>query len=295
MTHLIPYYAERQGGHVTRAQLYEGGLSTRTVSRWVGRGRLIPVYHGVYALGHRSPNPVDRAHAALLAGGERAALTGAASLVLWEIWRHWPERFEIVVPGDRRPSGLIVHRSITLRERDVTVVEGLRVTSAARTLLDAAPRLTDNQLTRAVNDLRLRRLVSLEALTDVIRRNPTHGGVTALRPLLEIAQREPTRSELEDAFLRLIRRHRLPVPEMNVHVCGHRVDAYFARHRLIVELDGWQTHRMQTAFVDDRRRDAEILAQTGIPTVRLVYDDTVHHGDATAERLRTILSAGGPR
>ena len=71
-----------------------------------------------------------------------------------------------------------------------------------------------------------------------------------LRPLLEIAQPEPTRSELEDAFLKLIRRNRLPVPQMNVHVWGHRVDAYFPQHRLIVELDGWETHRIRAAFVD---------------------------------------------
>jgi very-short-patch-repair endonuclease len=112
-----------------------------------------------------------------------------------------------------------------------------------------------------------------------------------LRPLLEVAQPEPTRSELEDAFLKLLRRHRLPVPKMNVHVCGHRVDAYFAQQRLIVELDGWDTHRVRKAFVDDRRKDAEILAATGIPTIRFVYDDTLYRGDTTAARLAAILNA----
>jgi very-short-patch-repair endonuclease len=249
------------------------------------------VYRGVYAVGYRSSNPVERAHGALLAGGECAALTGAAALVLWGIWRNWPEDLEIIVSRDRRPSGVIVHRSITLRERDFTVIQGLRVTSAARTLLDAAPRLTEKQLTRAVNDLRLRKLLKLEALVDVVQRNTTHGGVTMLRPLLEIAQPEPTRSELEDAFLKLIRRNRLPVPQMNVHVWGHRVDAYFPQHRLIVELDGWETHRIRAAFVDDRRKDAEILAATGIPTVRFVYDDTVYRVDKTVAHLKAILRA----
>jgi ribosomal protein S18 acetylase RimI-like enzyme len=149
--------------------------------------------------------------------------------------------------------------------------------------------LTEKQLTRAVNDLRLRKLLKLDALIDVIQRNPTHRGVTLLRPLLEIAQPEPTRSELEDAFLKLIRRNRLPIPQMNVHVCGHRVDAYFPQHRLIVELDGWETHGLRSAFVDDRRKDAEILAATGIPTVRFVYDDTVNRVDKTVARLNVIL------
>jgi very-short-patch-repair endonuclease len=284
-------FAEEQGGHVTRRQLYASGLSKATVTRWVASRRLMPVYRGVYAVGHRSRNPIERAHAALLAGGDKAALSGAAALVLWGIWKRWPEQPEIVIPGNRRPSGLIVHQSRTLARRDITVVQGLRVTSPARTLLDAAPRLTDKQRTRAVNDLRLRKLLKLEALRDVVERNPTHRGITLLRPLLELAQREPTRSELEDAFLKLIRRDRLPMPRMNVHVCGHRVDAYFPHHQLIVELDGWETHRMRTAFVDDRRKDAEILAATGIATIRFVYDDTIYRADKTAAQLRAILEA----
>ena len=41
--------------------------------------------------------------------------------------------------------------------------------------------------------------------------------------------------------------------------------------RLIVELDGWDTHGTKRAFADDRVRDSEILAQTGIPAVRITY------------------------
>jgi len=264
------------------------------VTRWIAAGRLIPVYRGVYAVGHRSRNPVERAHAALLAGGDGAALAGAAALVLWRVWRQWPETLEIVIACDRRPSGLIVHQSDTLEKRDISLVEGLRVTSAARTLLDTAPRLTDRQLTHAVNDLRLRRLLTLDALRDVVERNPRRHSVTLLRPLLEIAQPEPTRSELEDAFLKLIRRKGLPVPQLNVLVCGHRVDAYFPEQRLIVELDGWETHRARNAFVDDRRRDAEILAMTGISTIRFVYEDTIRRGDATAAQLAAILKERHP-
>jgi very-short-patch-repair endonuclease len=80
------------------------------------------------------------------------------------------------------------------------------------------------------------------------------------------------------------------VPQVNVHICGHRVDAYFPLPGLIIELDGWASHRFHSAFVDDRRKDVEILAATGIPTVRLVYEDTLYHGDITAARLAAILT-----
>lgn len=279
-------FASTQGGHVTREQLRDVGVSQASITRWLAAGRLIPVYRGVYAVGHVQRNPINAAHAALLAGGERSALAGSCALVLWGVWRQWPRQLEIVVAGDRRPAGLIVHRSGTLRKRDICVVQGLRVTSPARTLLDTAKRLKPAQLTRAVNDLRLRRMLTVEQLEDVIARNPTHSGVTALAPHLEHAQPEPTRSELEDRFLPLVRRHGLPTPQINVHVCGYRVDAYFEEQRLIVELDGWDSHRTKHRFVEDRRQDFAILIQTGIPTVRLPYEDVV---DATIQRLGELL------
>ena len=74
-----------------------------------------------------------------------------------------------------------------------------------------------------------------------------------------------------------------------MHVHGYRVDAYFPDHHLIVELDGWATHRTRQAFERDRRQDADILAATGIPTVRLSYEDSTSpaHVGTTVERLAT--------
>jgi very-short-patch-repair endonuclease len=279
-------FAAKQGGHITRTQLLETGLDPRTVERWLAKGQLIRVYRGVYAVGHLQSNPINAAHAALLAGGPRSALAGPCALVLWGIWRRWPKQLEIVVAGDRRPTGLVVHHSATLLKRDIRIVQGLRVTSPDRTMLDNARRLKPEQLTRAVNDLRLRDLLTIDQLADVIARNPTHPAVSLLQSELEFAQPEPTRSVLEDRFLPLLRRHNLPVPQINVRVAGYRVDAYFPDHALVVELDGWKTHRSKVRFLGDRRQDFAILAATGIPTVRLPYEDV---NDATIVKLERLL------
>jgi len=287
-------FAARQGGHITRAQLYESGVAKRTVTDWIASGRLIRVYRGVYAVGHLQSDPINRGHAALLAGGDRCALAGACGLVLWGIWKRWPPRFEIVIAEDRRPSGLTVHHSKMLLAGDINEVQGLRVTSAARTLLDMAPRLSESQLTRAVNDLQFRDLLTNEQLQDVVERNSHHAGAPLLRPLIEIAQPEPTRSELEDAFLKLVYGHDLPVPQINVHICGYRVDAHYPAHRLIIELDGWKAHRKK--FVSDRRQDLDILVRTGMPTVRIPYDDTklAHNIPRTVARLQALFDARSP-
>jgi hypothetical protein len=285
-------FAQKQGGYVTWAQLLEAGMTTRTISRWIASGKLIRVYRGVYAVGHLQSNPINAAHAALLAGGERSALAGPCALVLWGVWQYWPRRLEIVLAGDRRPSGLIVHQSTTLLKRDITTVQGLRVTSAARTMLDNARRLSAKQLAHAINDLRLRDLLTIERLADVIARNPTHPAVTVLQPHLEFSQEQPTRSPLEDMFLPLLRKHGLPTPLINFDVAGERVDAYFPDHALVVELDGWGSHRFKTAFLSDRRQDFHILLSTEIPTVRLPFDDV---NDATIVKLGRLLEQRGPR
>jgi very-short-patch-repair endonuclease len=247
---------------------------------------LIRVYRGVYAVGHAQINPISAAHAALLAGGDRCALAGGPALVLWEVWRHWPKRLEIVTAAGGRPTGLIVHHSTTLLKRDIRLVQGLRVTSPARTLLDMAPRLKPKQLTRAINDLRLRDLLTIDQLVDVIGRNPTHRAATLLQPHLEFAQPEPTRSVLEDRFLPLLRKHGLPTPQINVDVCGYRVDAHFPDHSLVVELDGWKRHGTRDRFVEDRRQDFKILLNAGIPTVRFPYEDV---NDAVITELGQLL------
>jgi Transcriptional regulator, AbiEi antitoxin len=274
-------FAAKQGGHVTREQLLAADVSPRTIKRWVAGGRLIRVYRGVYAVGHLQSNPINAAHAALLAGGERCALAGPCALVLWGVWQYWPKRLEIVLAGDRRPSGLIVHHSTTLHKRDITTAQGLRVTSPARTMLDTARRLNAKQLARAINELGLRDLLTIDQLEDVVARNPTHESVTLLRPHLEFAQEEPTRSGLEDMLLSLLRKYGLPTPQINVDVAGFCVDAYCPDHALVVELDGWKQHRSKERFLGDRRQDFAIFAATGIPTVRLPSDDV---GDASLSR-----------
>jgi hypothetical protein len=168
-------FARVQGGHVTRAQLLAAGMPSRTFEDWVSRGHLIRVYRGVYAVGHLQNNPVDRAHAALLAGGPRSGLAGAAAMVLWRQWKRWPDPLEIVIAENRRPSGLIVHHSKTLLHRDITLVDGLRVTSPARMVLDMASRLNGKQLTRpsticgCATSSRLRRLKMWSRVTRVTR------------------------------------------------------------------------------------------------------------------------------
>ena len=94
----IDRIARRQGGFVKRVQLIALGLSAKQIDYRIRIGRLIPVYRGVYAVGHLPRLPVDRAHGALLASGQKSALSSSVGLEPVELL----SRLEVPVRGRRR-------------------------------------------------------------------------------------------------------------------------------------------------------------------------------------------------
>lgn len=103
---------------------------------------------------------------------------------------------------------------------------------------------------------------------------------------------DQTRSELEHLFLRLCKRHGLPMPEVNVRIDSLLVDFLWRERRLIVETDGYRYHRGREAFEDDRERDLRLRA-LGYEVVRLSYRQVVDESPRVADLLATILSRAG--
>jgi very-short-patch-repair endonuclease len=283
----IAQIASRQHGNITRKQILAIGLNDVAITYRVRIGRLYRVYRGVYAVGRPPTTPLEKAVAAVLACGDRAALSHGSAMTLWGFWKRWDEPFDVTVAGDRRPTGIRTHRPVGLLQRDVRRCQGIRVTSPARTLLDTAPELAPRSLTRAVNDGRRSGLITLEALADVVSRFPLHPGAPLLRPHAG-GRHGPTRSHLEDVFLKFCKRFKLPTPKVNTIVAGYEVDAYFEAERLIVELDSWGFHSDRHNFEDDRERDATMLA-LGIVTIRITWRRLEDEPAREAERLHAIL------
>lgn len=263
------------------------GLGAEAIRYRLRIGRLIPVYAGVYAVGHLPTLPQDKAVGAMLACGEGAVLSHSTAATAWEIFRRWEMPFEVIVPTARRRNGVKVHRA-KLEPRDIRTQIGLRVTSAARTMLDVAPRFKDTGLRRAVADQRRAGHLSLDQLAEVVERFPRAPGAHRLRPLLDAPKGGPTRSELEDRFVALCHRFGLPEPETNMRVAGREVDAWFPNERLIVELDGREFH--EDRFEEDRDNDATALT-LGIPTVRVTDRRMRAAPEREAERLLRILES----
>jgi hypothetical protein len=283
--------ASNFGGHVSRRQLVALGLSRGAIEHRVLRGLLIPVYRGVYAVGHLPTNLHDRAKGALLAAGSRSVLSHDSAGSYYGVWKRWRFPLHVTVATDRRINGIVIHRNRRLRRSDIWTPEpGLYVTSPAITMLDVAPRLSERRLRRVVNEIRLEHRIELQQLEDTVGRFPRHPGGPRLLAILQTSQRQPARSGWEDEWPAFAASYGLPAYVMNEFVCGTRADVLFTEERLIVELDGWETHQTREAFVADRERDAMILAQAGIPTVRITYERFHQCPARQAERLHAILA-----
>jgi very-short-patch-repair endonuclease len=272
--------ATAQDGVISRRQLIELGFTDHTIRWWVRTGRLHRIHRGVYALGHPVLSLRGRWIAALLACGPNSVLSHRSAGVLHRLIEHDQLTIDVTTPRGRgRLDGIKVHRG----RRQIARVEGLPVTTPDRTLLDLAAVLTDRQLERAV-DAAIRKghrpatqerrgIKGAASLTALTRRNEQGHTVT--------------RSELEERFLRLIRKARLPDPELNVYVEGFQVDAVWKEARVIVELDGDRFHTQPGVRRRDRRRDAALMI-AGWQVLRYGWDDVTNAPAELTALLATI-------
>lgn len=287
---VIAALAAPQHDHVSRRQLLSIGLSPRAIDHRIANGWLHPVFPGVYSVGTPARTPIRRAAAAVLACGDCAWLSGASAMCLWGFWRRWPDRFEVVITrGNHRRRGITVHRCRTLRDDDLTVQLGIRVTSPARTVLDMAPRFDDeDKLARMVDNALHTAFLTRGTLAETVLASPLHPGAARCRKFVT-REDGPSRSDWERAFPAFCATHGLPRPLMS-HPIGrhHTADALFVEARLIVELDSWEFHSGRYAFERDRDRDANALL-AGLATVRITWTRMLHSPVREAARLQAII------
>jgi hypothetical protein len=284
----IAAVAARQHRIVTHDQLLGLGLHPSGIKRRVAAGRLHREHRGVYAVGTPASTSLERASAAVLACGPGALLSELHALALWGFIKHWPSGpIEVTVPGDRRPKGIKVHRSATLTRKDRAKHRGIWVTTPARALLDAAPRLTFKARSRAVNEALRSGHFSKAKLAEAAA--SSHPNARLLQPFVT-HNGNPTRSGVEDDFVLFCKRFGHPEPLTDFLVAGREADAYFPEEKLIVELDSWEYHSDRYSFENDRVRDANALVE-GIGTLRITPERLNTHAEKESERLGRILKA----
>ena len=251
---------EVQHGVISYRQLRDLAWSEGAIRHAVARGDLHPLHRGVYAVGRREVSPEGVWMAAVLACGHGAAISHESAAALWGfVVPPDDEPVHVSVAGGRHPDhgdAIRVHRRAPMppvaRCKSVPVIEPIYA------LLDLAATWEPRRLERAINEADKIDVLRFEQAVQALDGLAGRPGVRNLRAAL--TDHTVTESDLESAFLKLVRRAGLAKPQAQAVVCGYRVDFFWPDLGLVVETDGLTYHRTPTQQARDRRRDQDLTA-----------------------------------
>lgn len=163
--------ASAQHGYFTSGQGRACGFARDLLSRHAHSGRFVRVRRGLYRLRDYPSFPREEVVAAWLAvGKDSAVVSHASALELLDLSDVIPNAIHLTVPRTRRnlPSlpGVRIHTTTRqFGSGDITVRHGIRLTAAARTILDAAEKgVAPDQIELAVAQAIERGMVSADYL-----------------------------------------------------------------------------------------------------------------------------------
>lgn len=277
--------ASLQHGIIDERELRRVGM-TRSGLRWrVEHGRLHPIAGcpGVWSVGRTALAPVAETLAAVRACGPGAVAAGEHAEWLWDLRPPWLDDpagpVAVIVPrscGRAPEAARILRRDLVTAERSRR--HGVPVATVTRLVFDACGARDLWAVERLLDRALIERRTSIRALEAQLARSTGRRGAAALRRLLEADRRYSglTRSELEEAFLALLRRAGVGLPKVNRWEGRDLVDALFADVRVAVELDGTRWHRTKRRQEDDRAKEMRLRARGFLVlryTARQIFDE----------------------
>jgi very-short-patch-repair endonuclease len=186
--------------------------------------------------------------------------------------------------------GIRVHRVASLEPGDVVALEGIPITTPVRTLIDLASVIRPRALEQAIAQAERNGLVERDDLRAAVAARARRSGNRVLRSLLEEGRSVAlTLSEAEDKLLDMVRKVGLPEPATNAPIGNVRVDFFWPRERLVVEVDGFAFHSSRREFESDRRRDAMLTAR-GLRVMRVTWRQIVDEPETVLVRIAQALA-----
>lgn len=292
--------AQRQHGCIRRDQARALGLSDRLISRRAASGRWEPLCPAVFRV-EGAPRTWRQWLAAAVLWAARGCAVSHRSAATLHGFARFPEGpAELsVTRAARLGRPFTVHRVARLPDREVTTIDGLKVTTVERTLVDLCS-LADVPALRASVDEALRRkkttLDRLEAAID--RAGPTRG-VAALRALIAELHggRRPTESELEARVYELLASAGLPRPTKQARLClagqVRRLDFHFPGTPVVIEADGYAFHSTGAMRERDSARSNQLTTH-GLRVLHWTWAALRDRPDQLLAQLRANLRAAAP-
>jgi len=272
----------------------------------IARGRWRQLCTGVVVT-HNGPLTVGQTHwAAVLASGRGSVLAGRTAAHTGGLRLGEPGPIHLLIPHDRRYSDrrrqlppdmppVVVHRTTHLPEQDLQRGRPTR-TTMPRSVIDAASWAASDEQARltvaAACQQGLATADEIRAVAAGMPRAPRRALV--LETVTDAEGGAATLPEIE--FSRLLRRHRLPPPELQ-----HRredatgrvryLDAYWRLWRLQAEIDGGH-HLDAPRWEADMRRQNDVWI-AGDRILRFSSWQIRHEAHQVAAQLRAALETAG--
>lgn len=195
----------------------------------------------------------------------------------------------------------MVHESLDLVTEDLSELDGIPVTTPARTVVDLGA--TSPGAVPVALDAGLRKnLFSLDEVDRFVARVAKRGrrGVGVIRPLIEVRLEWQglTESDLEDLFRRIVAGSSLPMPEPQYtlrdehgrFIC--RADFAYVDKRALIELDSEKHHMDPTTFGRDREKQ-NLAMGLGWRVYRFTWRQLVDTPDQVLSILADICAKQG--
>ena len=289
--------AERQHGVIARVQARDLGANRHHLRRRTESTEWEAITARVLRLVGAQRTFRQRAMAATLDAGPGAAISHESAAALWRLPGFPAGALHVsqAVGRSAHPSALATrHRTCWLPEAHVRQIEGIPITSPARTIFDLAGVVHPGRTERALDNSLARGLTSVEALHRVTEQLARQGrpGSSLVRRLL--AERDstyvPPESNLEARFQVVATRAGLKL-ERQRNVGGDdwigRADYLEREKRLVFEIDSDLHHTSLLDEAVDAQRDVA-LAEAGYTVVRINEHDLWHRPQEVLRRLLAL-------
>ena len=260
-------------GLLERPALIAAAVPRGTISTWLARGSLQEVIAGLYRRPGGDLAWRTMCRAAALWGGEACALSHHTAAALHGIecfveeapihisatdGRHAPKRTQFK---------LIVHNPRTLTEKDVTLADGMRITSIERTLLDLAATMSPMALERVIGECLRRGIVAPARLKQLREVGRKRKGSVVYTNVIDLRGKTLVRtdSRLEDRFMKAFVDEELEIlPEARWWITKwdmrYRADFAFPKFNVAIEIDSWKYHGNRVAWGQDVMKNNDVVS-----------------------------------
>ncbi|WP_078290249.1 DUF559 domain-containing protein [Mycobacterium sp. D16R24] len=281
-------------GDVPWPFIRDEALSNHLVTGYALRG-FTALYPAIYVPTGAEVTPLKRAEAAWLWSRRRGVLAGiSAAAVHGTKWLPQSGPAELIHTNRRAPQGISVSSDRLLRDEQ-TVINGLPVTTPARTAFDIGRRTTVDLAVERLDALMNATGISVADIETVVAQHRGARGLTRLTQVLDLVD-GGAESPWETRTRLIVVRAGFAAPQTQLVVRNRfgdfvaRLDMGWKDHKVGIEFDGAQHWR----DAGQRSRDidrAKELADEGWRIVRVSSDMVRHRTGTIVARVAEAFTA----